>query len=90
MKNAGTWGHEGVQRHPTASDFFLVEYELVGTHGDFTRARFRLDLGFSKYCFAAIAVPAALLGSSFLDFDCSCFRAIAVPAALFGSPFFGL
>ena len=62
---------EGVQRHPTASGFVLVEYEPVGTHVDLIRARFRLDLGFSKSCFRAIAVPAALFGGPFLDFDFS-------------------
>ena len=61
----------------------------MGAHGDFIRARFQLDLGFSKYCFRAMALPAALFGGPFLDFDFSkyCFRAIAMPAALFEGPF---
>ena len=89
-KNEGTWGQEGIQRHATASGFVLVEYEPVGTHGDLIRARFRLDLGFSKSCFRAIAMPEARFGGPFLNFNVSKyrFRAIAVHAALFGHPFF--
>ena len=64
----------------------------MGTHGDLIRARFCLDLGFSKSCFRAIAVPAALFGGPFLNLRVSkyCFRAFAMLAALFGGAFLDL
>ena len=42
-----------------------------------------LDFDFSKYCFRAIAVLAALFGGQFMNIDFSrcCFRAVKVPPA---------